>query len=253
MSSAIPSARCIALLTDFGTLDWYVAAMKGRILRICPDVQLVDIAHEIRPQDVEGASFVLQNCLGHFPDGTVFLCVVDPGVGSLREPVIVKTDHSFFVGPNNGLFGLLEAQPHETRVISVPAGVELSATFHGRDLFAPTAARLTLGEEWHQLTSRSTRLVPLESDACPHVVWFDRYGNAVTNVHHGHASDASVCIVPRLGLHLPIVRTYSDVMPGQPLAYWGSSRFLEIGVRDGSAQRELSLEPGEPVQVTATD
>src|SRR5690242_6205754 len=130
----------IALLTDFGTRDYFVAAMKGTMLKINPDARFVDVTHEIEPQDIRSASFILRACYRDFPYGTVFLCVVDPGVGSERRAIVVETGDNLFVSPDNGLLSFLIDQA-EARFYAITntrlLAERVSATFHGRDIFAP--------------------------------------------------------------------------------------------------------------------
>ncbi|MBC2594336.1 SAM-dependent chlorinase/fluorinase [Ruficoccus amylovorans] len=258
MDAASPTL--IALLTDFGMRDWYVGAMKGVLLRNCPQAQLVDITHSISPGDIEAGAFVLSQCWREFPPGTVFLAVVDPGVGTPRKAVAVRANGHFFVGPDNGLFGFLEN--YEAREIT---GTDFhrtgtSHTFHGRDIFAPAAARLASGADFASIGTDSDNLV---STVWPQVefmregvhgciIAFDHFGNAITNLRR---EDVAVHFSPEslhVSLHpdrLPLVKTFGDVSPGAPLAYFGSGGFLEIAINGGNARDVLGLKKHQTVEM----
>ncbi len=241
----------ITLTTDFGLTDAYVGAMKGVLLGICPGAVLVDLSHEIPPQDVRGAAFVVAAAAPYFPEGTVHLVVVDPGVGSTRRAVAVLTQRSLFVAPDNGVLSLalLQEPVVQTAELANPRYrlPEVSATFHGRDLFAPAAAHLACGTPLQELGPPITDLVTLpwpppelQADgsliAC--VLHVDRFGNLILNVQPGHVEGW-----PRDQIEFEIAgrqvvgvsRTYADVPSGVPVAYLGSSGYLELGVRDGNA------------------
>lgn len=185
----------ITLTTDFGTSDGYVAAMKGVMLSIHPDARLVDVTHEIDPQDVMEAAFVLRTTTPFFPPGTVHLVVVDPGVGTDRRAVAVRSGDQWFVGPDNGVFPLVldDKEPDEIRVLDNPdawrSGTP-STTFHGRDIFAPVAAHLDAGRAPEDIGSSANDLRPLRW-AMPitdshsvqgYVAHVDRFGNCITNI-----------------------------------------------------------------------
>jgi S-adenosylmethionine hydrolase len=253
----------VTLTTDFGTRDAYVAAMKGVILGVCPQATLVDISHEVPPQDVRTGAFLLAEAAPWFPAGTIHLAVVDPGVGSSRRAVAIETQKATLVGPDNGIFArLLCADPMRRAVeITNPRyrRVEVSTTFHGRDLFAPAAAHLACGldlmelgpavEELSDLPIPSPRLEP--GLALGEVIHVDRFGNLITNLE-GHELPEHPSVQVEGGPPVGLCRTYADVAPGSLLALIGSSGFLEISVRDGSAAECLAVGPGARVVVRAS-
>lgn len=241
----------VTLLTDFGTSDGYVAQIKGAILSHAPDVTLIDVSHDIEAQDVVHARFALERYWRRFPPGTVHLAVVDPGVGTSRAALAVHADHRFLVGPDNGVLSAALMVPGAQAVsLAVPAGA--SATFHGRDVFAPAAAAICLGTPIGQLgtawaSPMCLRWPEPRPDDHGHLVGevlvVDRFGNALTNLP-GPAGPARVLFD---ACDLPVCRTYADVAPGQPLALTGSSGCVEIAVREGSAARHFALRRGTRV------
>ena len=189
------AVRLLTLTTDFGLDDAYVAAMKGVVLTINPALHLVDVTHGIAPQDVMGAAFVLREAVPHFPPETVHLAVVDPGVGTERRALAARIGGQFFVGPDNGLLSLLPggAEPEAAVVLDRPAFWRTprpSATFHGRDIFAPVAAHLSLGRSLEEVGTRISGLTPLhwalpitdEQGIQGWVVHVDHFGNCITNI-----------------------------------------------------------------------
>jgi S-adenosylmethionine hydrolase len=253
----------IALLTDFGTRDHYVAAMKGVVLGICGDARLVDITHEIAPQDVPGAAEELAACYRFFPRGTVFLVVVDPGVGSVRRPIAVAADGYFFVGPDNGVFEAAVEQRATEAVVLAEARFALptiSRTFEGRDRFAPAAAWLASGVPLTSLGPPAGTLTPLPRRGVVvagatiegEVARVDRFGNLVTTIpgEHLRASDASGIVVRVGGREVHgLSGTYADVAPGELCALLGSSGRLEVAVNGGSAAGRLGVGRGASVQL----
>lgn len=259
------SQPIITLTTDFGTTDAYVGAMKGVILGICPQAALVDISHDVRPQAVRQAAYVLSTATSYFPPGTVHLVVVDPGVGSDRRAVAVRTGRATCVAPDNGVLSLaLAADPPRLAVaLTSPAYhlPQVSHTFHGRDVFAPVAAHLACGTDPRQMgepfpTHDLIRLPSLEPRRRPDGAWIgevlhvDRFGNLVTNVQGTmHKAQCAVEIAGhRIGC---LSRSFADVAPGELLAYVGSSGHLEIAVREGDAAARLGVALGDPVEVRA--
>ncbi len=183
----------ITLLTDFGLEDGYAAAMKGVILGIRPDARIVDISHLVPPRDVRAGAFVLASTCGFFPAGTVHVAVVDPGVGTARAAVAIRTPRYFFVGPDNGLFSLAlqRETTWESRTLENPAYrlPEVSSTFHGRDIFAPAAAHLAQGAPFEEFGPPCTLSVPdwtavvRSGESCTgEIIHVDHFGNAVTNL-----------------------------------------------------------------------
>jgi hypothetical protein len=255
-------ARIIALLTDFGTVDPYVGAMKGAILSVCPEATLVDLVHDVPVHDVLAGAFALDAAYPTFPEGTVFVAVVDPGVGSARRGLAIRAGTCVFVGPDNGLFTLvLHAHPEaQVHVIANPAlgRAPLSPVFHGRDLFGPVAAHLALGlaiEEVGPLVGDpivfdlpSPRLLE-ERGLEASVVHVDRFGNLTTNLP-GRECERPAIEVRVGGVLVPFVGTYADVPRGAPCALVGSSGRLEVAVREGSAAVVLGAGTGTAVRVT---
>ena len=240
----------ITLLTDFGTADGYVAEMKGVLLARAPDATLVDASHDVPPQDVECARLALARYWRRFPAGTVHVVVVDPGVGSARAAMAIESDGRYLVGPDNGVLSpaLLLAG---ARAVQLPVPPAAAPTFHGRDVFAPAAARLASGtsldELGHPLADPLIRRTPepqrlADGGIQGEIITIDRFGNAITNCMSLRAGALEVA--DRL---LPVRRTYADVRQGEAVAIVGSSGLVEIAVRDGSAARELGLSRGTPV------
>lgn len=243
-------SRVITLLTDFGTADGYVGEMKGTLLSGVPGASLVDIAHDVAPQDVDGARLAIARYWRRFPAGTVHLVVVDPGVGGSRAAIAVASEGRFLVGPDNGVLSpaLLHA---DARCVALPVPAGAAPTFHGRDLFAPAAAALaggtpldSLGEPWSSPVVRRTPEAVRRDDGgvAGVVISVDRFGNGVTNLVSWRGGAVEVN-----GRRLPIVRTYADVDSGGAAALVGSSGLLEIAVRDGSAAAVLGLQRGSAV------
>jgi S-adenosylmethionine hydrolase len=240
----------ITLLTDFGTADGYVAEMKGVILTRAPDAAVVDVTHDISPQDVECGRLAVARYWRRFPPGTVHLAVVDPGVGSSRAALAVQSDGRSLVGPDNGLLSpaLLLAGARAV-VLTIPASA--APTFHGRDVFAPVAADLALGASLDSLGSPALDLVirrTPEPRRRPdgtiegQVIAIDRFGNAITNLLSLRAQSVEVN-----GAVLPLRRSYADVEPGEPIALVGSTGLIEVAVRDGDGARRLGLTRGSVV------
>ncbi|HEY0079427.1 MAG TPA: SAM-dependent chlorinase/fluorinase [Pyrinomonadaceae bacterium] len=261
----------ITLLTDFGTADFFVGAMKGAILSVDAGAQIVDITHEIPSQDVEAGAFALLAAYEAFPQGTIHVAVIDPGVGSSRRPLVVKASGHLFVGPDNGLFSyILEREPaHEIFHLTNERYFRprVSSTFHGRDVFAPVAAALSKGVEPTRLGERITdcvRLEPLaprrEADGTrtARVIHLDRFGNCITNITRADLPHETI----ERGAHLTVggheIKEFRRFFaegddpqqsPPRPFAIWGSAGFLEIAVNRDSAARLLNIRRGQAVLV----
>lgn len=251
----------ITLTTDFGLADGYVAAMKGVILAIAAQARLVDVSHEIAAQDVQQAAYVLGQAAPYFPRGVIHLAVVDPGVGSTRRPLLVTTRRAAFVGPDNGLFTAALDEPGAAAwVLNRPEFwlPEPSATFHGRDIFAPVAAYLALGRVAEELGSaiedavRLPALVPERignSQLRGHVIHVDRFGNLITSIPAAWVADGRwACSIAGHTLSR-ISHTYADAAPGALLALVSSGGTVEIAVRDGSASQALGVTRGAIVEL----
>jgi S-adenosylmethionine hydrolase len=244
--------RIITLLTDFGTVDGYVAEMKGVLLCNAPDVTIVDVTHDVPPQDIERARLTVARIWRRFPAGTIHVVVVDPGVGSARAGLCVESDGHCLVGPDNGVLSPALLIP-STRAVELPLPSTASATFHGRDVFAPCAAALARGETLESLgqpaTSPIVRRTPepirrADGALDGEVILIDRFGNCVTNLFGFRAGTVTI------GSRQILVRhTYADVGIGEAVALVGSAGFIEIAVRDGSAAATLSLSRGARIQL----
>lgn len=242
--------RIITLLTDFGTADGYVGEMKGVLSSAAAGVSLVDVAHDLSPQDVDGARLALARYWQRFPPGTVHIAIIDPGVGSERAALAVESEGRYLVGPDNGVLSpaLLHAG---MRCVALPIPSGAAPTFHGRDVFAPAAAELArgvaldaLGEPLANPVVRRTPEAIRRDDGsiAGVVITIDRFGNAVTNLMARRGGMLSVG-----GHRLPLSRSYSDVPAGALVALVGSSGLVEIARRDGNAATQLGLMRGSEV------
>ena len=280
--------RPIALLTDFGLSDAYVGIMKGVMLSICPTARLIDITHDIAPQNVRQAAYVLMTAYRYFPPNTVFLIVVDPGVGTAREPVAVETDHGVFVAPDNGVLSyvLAEREVRRSVILQNPtyqlSGV--SQTFHGRDIFSPAAAHLANNIPMDELGSALPDLVRLDTPRLDvetthgtiqihgEVLHIDHFGNVITSIGQMNWRDEQTLqLAPRFGKSnqnlpsviaercqvtigeqtlSPIRSTYGAVPPGTLMPLIGSSGHLEIGMNQGNAALTIQAALGDAVTVT---
>lgn len=256
----------ITLLTDFGTHDYFVAALKAVLLSRSPSAQLVDLSHDIPPQDIAAAAFNLLAVYRDFPAGTVHLAVVDPGVGSARKALALRAADQFFVGPDNGLFSyVLEREPRAA-VVSLDDNtlfrLPVSRSFHGRDIFAPVAAALATGTALATLGATlpaPVRLPPLSAQVDERgvvhgrVLHIDRFGNGVTNLDDIAASDAALAhgfTLVVAGQQLSkLCACYADASASEAFVMRGSAGFLEVAVRNGSAAQALGLEVGIPLQL----
>ncbi len=253
----MPKPPVVALLTDFGHRDAYVGIMKGVVLSICPEARLVDLCHEIPAQDVAGASRMLETAVDAFPDGAIFVAVVDPGVGSDRAAVAVRSRGRTFVGPDNGLLGFLPVE----RAVRIENKAVLrrpvSRTFHGRDVFAPAAAHLARGVKLDYLGPRLDRLRTLErprprstrAGLLGEVVAVDRFGNLITNLPADQIPEGASVRLGRRWIGR-VVPTYASVDAGALAVLAGSSGTLEIAVRNGDAHAVTGAGAGAPVLVS---
>ncbi len=257
----------IALLTDFGVRDHYAGTMKGVVLSLCPDVTLVDISHDVPPHDVLTAALELAACYRYFPAGTVFLVVVDPGVGSSRRPIAAEAGDYRFVAPDNGVLSAVFKDAAPRRVVELTerryARPTVSRTFEGRDRFAPAAAWLAKGVELRAFGRTLTDYIrieipdPVVTDTAVdgEVLRVDRFGNLITNIDR-RAFDR-VC---RTGESVEIavggrrvdrlVTTYADIAPGEVCSLFGSTDHLEIAANSASAAEMVGA--GRGARVTAT-
>jgi S-adenosylmethionine hydrolase len=239
--------QIITLLTDFGTADGYVGEMKGVLLNAAPEVTIVDITHDVPAHDVELGRLTLARYWQRFPPGTVHIAIVDPGVGSSRAALAVASEERFLVGPDNGLLSpaLLMAG---ARAVELPVQPHASATFHGRDVFAPAAAQLAQGTDLDTLGEPAMdpviRRTPephraLNGELVGEIIAVDRFGNAITNLLGIRGGEIRV-----KGKAIPLKRTYAELEPGEAGAVVGSTGFIEIVVREGRAADTLALVRG---------
>ena len=242
--------RVITLLTDFGTADYFVGAVKGAILSINPRAVIVDLTHEIPPHDIEAGAFTLLAAYKTFPAGTIHVAVVDPGVGSERRPIIVSANEQFFVGPDNGLFTYIYDRESSHRVVHVTSEryfrPSVSTTFHGRDIFAPVAAALSNDvalEDFGVKIDDAVRLPSLESP--PRIIHIDRFGNCVTNITR---ADRSLVINGQTISEFR--RFYGEGDDESLFAILGSAGFVEISVNGGSAAKVLGAKRGDEVSLS---
>lgn len=265
----------ITLTTDFGTRDAYVGIMKGVILGINPKAQIVDLTHAIPPQDIHEAAFSIYAAYRYFPKGTIHIIVVDPGVGSDRQAIVSHIDTAFFVCPDNGVLSYLlhsvESEgKHSIDSVAIQNSAyylpEVSNTFHGRDIFAPVAAHLSVGAPLADIGPPVQTLVQLSipkidisgDTLVGQIIKIDRFGNLITNISKGAFEtflNDGVTYEIRVGntslnrLH----SAYADAEIGEPLAIMGSSALLEIAINGGNAQEGLGIKWGDPVVIQRFD
>ncbi len=253
----------ITLTTDFGQADAYVGTMKGVMLGICPEATLVDVSHEIRPQAVQQAAYLLSTAAPYFPASTVHLVVVDPGVGSTRRAIAVQSERATYVAPDNGVLTMALALDPPRRAVHLIEPrfrrPEASATFHGRDIFAPAAAHLAAGVPLDEMgepipTGDLVSLPALDPRRQADGSWLglilhvDRFGNLITNIRQPRPQEQLTVEVAGKRIE-GLSRTFTDAAVGEPVAYVGSSGCLEIAVREGSAADELGVDIGDPVRI----
>lgn len=257
------SNQILTLLSDFGLSDVYVGVMKGAIAQINPALNVVDLTHQIPPQNIASARFCLMNAYAYFPSGSVHVAVVDPGVGSTRRAIALKFERGYLVGPDNGIFsGILSQSPATCAVeltnsqywrTSAP-----SNTFHGRDIFAPIGAHLASGVNIAQLGKQIDVNSLVQLDVSPVKVmpsaiygciqYIDGFGNLVTNIAGTYVLEQNWNVMVN-GLTIPGCKTYSDVSLFDAIALVGSHGYVEIAIASGNAAKRLQLGLGTEVQV----
>jgi S-adenosyl-L-methionine hydrolase (adenosine-forming) len=242
----------ITLLTDFGTADYFVGAVKGAILSINPAAVIADITHEIPAQDVETAAFTLLAAYETFPPGTIHFAVVDPGVGSERRAIVVRAGKWLFVGPDNGIFTYIYDRERSYQSFHITAKKYFrpspSTTFHGRDIFAPVAAALSNGVKPEAFGPLITDEVRLPNALTPRIIHIDRFGNCITNITRDlFANEQHPTLVIKRKAINTFVDFYSAAPPNTLFAIWGSAGFLEISVNGKSAAKMLGAKRGDPV------
>jgi S-adenosylmethionine hydrolase len=253
----------ITLLTDFGTKDHYVASMKGTILSINPQCTLIDITHHISPHDINEGAFTLANAYSFFPKGTIHLSVIDPGVGGSRKPILIVTPNYLFVGPDNGLFTYALKREKVKKVVALTNQnfflSHMSTTFHGRDLFAPVAAYLSLGVKPNEFGPKLDSWVELDFERpsirggklIGEILHIDAFGNLISNINGEQlfhfVKDRP--FVNRIGGRTikGLKRGYREGKKNEPMALIGSGGLLEISVREGNAQKMLEVKKRDQV------
>lgn len=237
----------IVLFTDFGLSGPYVGQMKAVLAQAAPQLPVIDLFADAPAHDIHASAHLLASYHQGFPAGTVFLCVVDPGVGSdKRKPMILHADGHWYVGPANGLFDVVAARSQTAEAWRITWQPQvLSASFHGRDLFAPVAAQLACGEFPEAARMDYTGGKEYAADLAQ-VIYIDHFGNLLTGLRAAfHSEDMSLQLA---GQQIPRVRTFSDVAPGQALCYCNSSGLLEIAVNQGRADTLFKATIGTAVQ-----
>ncbi len=242
----------IALFTDFGLSDPYVGQLHAVFAREAPGVPVIDLFHSVPDFHVRAGAYLLPAYARDFPPGTVFVGVVDPGVGGARRPVMLKADGCWYVGPDNGLFEIVKrrADEQECRVIRWRPP-RLSDSFHGRDLFAPVAARLARGEipdsEPATLTVSRDETWP---EDLPEIVYVDHFGNGITGLRAGKLNSQKALRIG--GESVKYARVFSEVSPGAAFWYENANGLAEIAVNRGSAAARFGLKPGDPLGIPET-
>lgn len=238
----------IVLFTDFGPAGPYTGQVKTVLARQAPGVPVIDLFTDAPAFDPQSSAYLLEPYTRDLPAGTVVLAVVDPGVGTARRPLIVDADGRVFIGPDNGLFEMLRRRTRsfEASVIDWRPAKELSATFHGRDLFAPVAAKVVRGERPASIPVASGLLGrPDWPDDLPRIVYIDAYGNAMTGMRAETLGKGVRVVVGETSV--PYADTFEEVPPGTPLWYGNSNGLVEIAVNCGRADRSLGLCVGTPL------
>jgi hypothetical protein len=251
----------IVLLTDFGHADPYVGQMKGALLRTAPQLRIVDLCHEVQPHNIDQASFLLRASREYFPVGSIFICVVDPGVGSGRSLILARQGNTYFLAPDNGLLSFLLDE--DTDWWRIETGPEtLGPTFHGRDILAPAAARLATGEKPDVLGPAldpdhilrrppSQALLDADTIECT-VLHVDRFGNCLLNLPVSQFELSDRVWHLGQGQTATEVRTYADLAPGQIGLLAGSQGVMELALNQGSCAIRLDLAPGRRIRLLRT-
>lgn len=256
--------RAIALLTDFGLTDHYVGSLKSVIFSMDPQAVVFDLTHDVRPQNIWEGAYLLSSIYNYLPQGSIVVAVIDPGVGSERDAICIKTERCFLMAPDNGLLSIaVKNKKYNARKITNPKYFlnPVSATFHGRDIFAPCAAHLSKRDIFEDLGPRTQSLHELKvpepvigtNGIKGELIYLDRFGNAMTNIaFHQSLAKHPVCIRFRKQ-NIPLKSFFSEGKANELIAVWNSSRALEIAVFKGSAEKLHQLKLGEPIEVCRVD
>jgi hypothetical protein len=253
-------APILTLTTDFGLSDHYVGVMKGVILGICPNAQIVDISHQVSSYAIGEGAFTIAQAYRYFPAGTVHVVVVDPGVGSARRPIVVEAAGQYFVGPDNGVFGMIfTRERHAVRLILNRQYFrkEVSHTFHGRDIFAPVAAHLAAGVAPSLIGELLADYVrpsfenPRQTGARTwegEILKVDRFGNVVTNFRADDFPTIEELTIGQATVRR-LVRSYAEASEGELSVIAGSSGYLEVSLNQGSAAERIGCRAGDACRI----
>lgn len=254
--------RTIALLTDFGTRDFFVGAMKGVILSINESVAITDITHEIAPQDIRAASFTLRACHAEFPAQTIFVVVVDPGVGSERRAILVETEKYYFIAPDNGLLSFVFNREENFKVFEITNEKffrhPVSKTFHGRDIFSPSAAHLSKGIEPKEFGNQIDDFIKFaeakpektsENQIQGEIIFIDRFGNLITNLEKNDLPQNFALEIGEKRIE-NLKQYFAEAEKSEVFMIFGGAGFLEIAANQDSAEKILESRVGEKVKVT---
>ncbi|MEM1586660.1 MAG: SAM-dependent chlorinase/fluorinase [Candidatus Bathyarchaeia archaeon] len=260
--------RIITLTTDFGLRDSYVAEMKAVILSICPEAYIIDISHEVRKFDIRMGAFLLFRSSTFFPDGTIHVAVIDPGVGMERRPIIIETERFFYVGPDNGVLIPSARRDKIKHIYAIrnPKYIlkKISRTFHGRDIFSPAAAHLANGvppsefgpEIFDLVVTTFAEPITSENSIEGEIIHIDDFGNLITNIGYEELrymdveeGDHLIIKIGKKEMALKLCRAYSEVPVNTPLTIIGSCGLLEISVSQGDASAFFNANVGEKVLV----
>ncbi len=267
-ASPRPRVPLITLLTDFGTSDYFVAAVKGVILASNSNARIVDITHDVAPQDIEAGAFTLLAACSSFPAGTIHVAVVDPGVGSPRRPILIQASEQLFVGPDNGIFSYVCDQSARVEIIHLTNTKyfrqPVSPTFNGRDIFAPVAAALSTGLKPSELGEKIkdyVKLKPLRAETSQsgeivgRIIHIDRFGNCVTNITQAELTSEMIAAGAKLRLKRKVVKSFRGYFAedtgskDKVFGVWGSAGFLELAAAGESAAKVLNARRGDSVIV----
>lgn len=253
----------IALLTDFGTRDYFVGAMKGVILQIDESAQIIDISHDIEPQNINSAAFNLRACYKNFPEKTIFVAVVDPGVGSDRRAILVETSDYYFIAPDNGLLSFIFNGDETLRVINITNErffvKPTSDTFHGRDIFAPCAAHLSKGVnvlEFGDATDDFVRIDEVrprkisENEIEAQIIHTDHFGNVITNLKKEDLPENFYLEINNQRID-KLKNFYAEADKNEVFLIFGSAGFLEIAAFQNSARKILSVNIGDEIRLVS--
>jgi S-adenosylmethionine hydrolase len=265
MKIAMPNP-IITLTTDFGLTDPYVAEMKAVILQICPAATIVDVTHQIEKFNIRMGAYILASASPYFPEGTIHVAVIDPGVGTRRKAILIEAQKSFFVGPDNGVLALAAKNQGIEHVYEITNPKlmlpKISDTFHGRDIFAPAAAHLAKGtppsefgpEICKIVTPKFTKIIRRKDVVIGEVVHVDGFGNIITNFREKELESMEIKGIINMKLKdtwlkLKLCRAYTEVEAQKPLAIIGSHNFLEISVNQGNAADTFKVKIGDKITI----